>query len=172
MGFGGNFGAAASMTPIGIISAPSGILTYNADGISVDLQKNGDSSAFAVREIDNLRITGGAGTVLAVFIAAGDGSSGDRGTLVSGAPGANEHGIPANFGPGRGSWTQEDVERFRASIHLYQSGSLADASIGQAVVQSIILAAGDISVLFRNISLATCIAMQIDLEYLHTINLG
>lgn len=172
MSFGGTFGAAAAMTPIGIMSSTAGTLTYNADAISVDLQKNGVSaSSFAIEQINNLRILG-SGSPLGVFVALGDGSTGDRGTLVTGAPGANEHGIPANFGPGRGNWTSTELARLRVLISFYQTGSLANASIGQATAQPPTLAGGDISVIIRNISLAACASLTIDLEYRHSIGLS
>jgi hypothetical protein len=177
MAFGGTFLAPNVMLPIGLMTCPQGILTYNADGISLDLQRNGAASSFAIPRIDNLRITGTvdqSDPVFDPFVAVGDGTSGDRGTLVSADPNdlSNEnHGIPVNFGPGRDNWTQADVERLRPTILFYQSGSLADVSIGQAVVQSVVLASGDISILFRNISLADCNTITLELEYRHTIEL-
>ena len=170
MSFAGDFGAAAAFLPIARITCPAGLLIFNADGVNVDLQKNGVATSFAIPRINNLRITGSQ-TVLGTFVAIGDGSTADRGTLGTGLPKANVHSLPSNFGPGRGNWTQADLERLRVHIIAQQTGSLANASIGNAVTQSLTLTGGEVDIVFRNISLASLLSITIDLEYRHTIDL-
>jgi len=174
MTFGGTFGAGQSMTPIGVLATPRGALQYNPDAVSVDLVITGTQQVVPAPQVDNLRFTAviDQTAVLGPFIALGDGASTDRGTLSTAFPQVNEHGIPHNFGPGSGNWTQSDLERFRAHILYYQTGALLNANIGQAVIQPPLLVAGDISMVFRNISLSNCSGIVIDIEYRHTINLS
>lgn len=178
MAFGGTFGPTSQMIPIGLLTCPHGDLSYNLDGISVDLRINGQVATITqIAQINNLRIQGAfdQNAVLAAFVALGDGTTADRGTLTTGDPAAvanTFHGIPANFGPGRNNWTQDDIERLTVRIQAYLTGSLNDALTGQAAVQSVALTMGNPVITFRNLSLAACNGITIDLEYRHSINLS
>jgi hypothetical protein len=111
----GNIGAPGGM--IGAVNiAPAG--AYAADGITW-LKAQG--IAFAPTPPSNLNallrqrrasfksIQVGQVTLTARADATSDGTAGDTGVLVTAAPAANQHGIPINFGPGRGRWTTDDV---------------------------------------------------------------
>jgi hypothetical protein len=172
MTFGGTFGAGGNMIPIAGMVSPIGDLTYNPDAISVDLSLFGNTQVIPAPRIDNITIFAelAATPLLGIFNVGG---GADTGSLSTSAPAGGDHGIPANFGPGRGNWTFNNVLRLRATIPQYTTGALLNSEIGQAVVEGMgLIGGGDIVIIFRNIALAEPIRMVIELEYRHSIGIG
>lgn len=52
----------------------------------------------------------------------------DAGVLVSAVPVANEHGLPINFGPGRGRWIAKDLSYLNVEINNSDDSTAADAA--------------------------------------------
>ena len=59
----------------------------------------------------------GLGARAGVFNTNGAAAAADSGALTSAAPLATQHGLPLNFGPGRGRWTPTDLMRLRVEIY-------------------------------------------------------
>lgn len=175
MAFAGTMGAAAAMTPIGVLSAPGGALTYAADAVSLLKTPVGSSTPILRPQLDNLRFTmeNDQGPVLDVMAVGGPSiANADTGGLATSAPGANEHGIPANFGPGRGNWTQDDVERLRVTVQTWRSDGGLATDIGALQPTRVTLGAGDVLIEIRNMSLRAADGIVLELEYRHSIEIG
>ncbi len=175
MTFGGTFGAGGNPIPINLMVALVGDLSSNPDGASVDLTLFGNTQVIPAPTINNLTIFAFSAPtpLLEPFIAAGTPADLDHGSLTTAVPGATEHGLPANFGPGRGNWNFNNLLRLRARIAFFRSNAAADTDIGQTVVQGAgITGVGDLLIEFRNISLAQPLEMIIELEYRHSIGIS
>lgn len=172
MAFTGTMGAAAAMTPIGVLSAPGGALAYAADAIRLTKTPLNSVTPILQPRLANLRFTMAAGqnqVLQALAVGVADPANGDTGSLVTAAPGVNQHGIPANFGPGRGNWTQNDLERLRVHIQAGFYSTAAITNVGGPLVASRVLAAGDITILVRNMSQIVLVGLVIDLEWRHSV---
>lgn len=99
---------AASLQPTGAYAGP------NADAWFVD-RVNGGGRAYQPSRLNKI-IVSGARLLEPAAAAAPDPANDDTGRLVTAAAGANEHGLPSNFGRGRGHWRDGDEERVRVLI--------------------------------------------------------
>jgi hypothetical protein len=65
-----------------------------------------------------LIIDAAGGTVLTNTAASNNGSAatGSTGVLTTADPAVNQHGLPLNFGRGRGNWREEDIHRIRVEV--------------------------------------------------------
>lgn len=101
------------------------------------------------------------------------GSATCTGVLVSAAPGANQHGIPANFGPGRGLWTPGRLSRLRYHVICTGTRSFEAAaplhSWPQVQVVLLTQAGGNITMVFKNFGALQATTINIWLQYLHSV---
>jgi hypothetical protein len=153
MAFGGQFGASGSILPAAQMRAASGELgaSINADGQLVLTRASG--STYVPETFDQFRISCGvAGTppLAGVVIGLADPANADTGRLVSAAPGQDEHGLPTNFGPGRGKWTQADFERIRIVALPTLNVAAPATGVGSVTMVQGSVAAGDIELDVRN----------------------
>lgn len=177
MAFAGSMGAAQAMTPIARLSTPDGAtLTYDTDGFTILKQPFNTVTPILYPQINNLRwtlITGQGPNLLVMVAGASVAANADVGALVTGVPSFNEHGIPSNFGPGRGNWVAADLERVRAHVLLYEPDAGNPAFIGMAQVSSLSIGGlgSDLVVFIRNCSLSNVNGLIVELEYRHSINI-
>jgi hypothetical protein len=168
-------GAAAAMTPIGVLTTPDGAtLAYDTDGITILKTALGTVTPILRPQINNFRwtIAEDQGPLLLAMVAGVSlAANADVGALTTAAPGADQHGIPANFGKGRGNWLATDRDRVRAHVMLYEPDAGLLTNVGMAQVSSIAIVAGDLVVLVRNCSLSNVNLLKIDFEYIHSINI-
>jgi len=110
MSFGGNFGPVGNLVPFGIIK---NILGEQASGYTPDGKikfMTPSGREYTPDRIDTLVILGfavqGNPPLAAVVPGNPSTANADTGILVTAAPSAplSQHGLPANFGPGRGKW--------------------------------------------------------------------
>lgn len=172
MAFAGTMGAAAAMTPIGVMSAPGGALSYATDAISLLKTGIGTVTPIAHPQLANLRFLMGSDQtppLAAMVLGLADPANADTGALVTAAPAANQHGIPANFGPGRGNWTQNDLERLRVHIQgeFFLAGALTD--VGTVSIATRTLVGSDLVILVRNMNPSDALGITIDLEWRHSV---
>jgi hypothetical protein len=85
-----------------------------------------------------LIIDAAGGTVLTNTVAnSGSAGAGNTGILTTADPATNQHGLPLNFGRGRGNWREEDIHRIRVEVRPQvigaANGSAASPS-GQVAV--------------------------------------
>lgn len=110
MTFGGTFGPGGNLIPFGLIFNLQGEAAagYDADGRVRFTSKSGQ--VYTPARVDTLLIQGAAteaSVLLGALVAGGDvAANADVGTLATGVPGVTEHGLPTNFGPGRGNWDE------------------------------------------------------------------
>jgi len=134
MAFAGSFGAAAALIPFGIITNLLGETSpgYDANGNIMFTRASGQ--VYTPTRVDTLIITAttdqtpplGICTTGLPTIA-----DADTGGLTTAAPGANQHGLPVNFGPGRGRWGVDPTgfNRLRASVSsVLNVGVVADSA--------------------------------------------
>ncbi len=180
MAFAGTMGAGALMTPIGVLSAPGGALTYAADGISLLKTDSGTATPILRPSIANLIFTmadGPGDPVLTEMVAgAPDEANDDTGMLstadVVGGGEANKHGIPANWGAGRGNWDADSVARINVQIRAHSTNRAGVGDVGGSQVASIALVGSDVEIAIRNTSLEEVEDLTVLLEYRHSMNLG
>jgi hypothetical protein len=110
-----------------------------------------DSNGGLVKQAETTLVVAIAGAALAAYAdATVDGSAADTGILVTAAPAANEHGLPANFGPGRGNWQIQDAHRI--STDVLETGMAAPVAGGQVVELDIQISGGDMRLAYKNLS--------------------
>lgn len=100
------------------------------------------------------------------------------GRLVSAAPGANAHGLPVNFGPGRGAWLADDIVRLLVltcddGTQSYLNGPYQNPL--PDICHDIIIAAGNVTIDIYNRGRTPTLdgnnapVMHLNLVYLHSI---
>ena len=175
MAFAGTFGGAAKLVPPDLIfSAKFGVGTsYDADG---NLQFTTPGATLVTPDrVDELLISG-AGDILAALINnSDDGSAADTGVLVTAAAGANQHGLPANFGLGRGKWVNADNAKLPSSINVQldfqQSINTVQGvtNVGGPYVRALVQAGGDLTIAIKNMSEVILASSAMRLTLRHTI---
>ena len=172
MAFGGNMGPAKAMTLVGAMNVPDGsTLSYDADAISLRAAAPGTVTAQLRPSLANLRfsIDNSQGPALkAIVLGAADPANPDTGSLSSADPKLNQHGIPVNFGPGRGNWTQADIQRLRAQVIRSRYDGGAITATGTAQVTQVTLNGSDIEILVRNMSERDADFIDVELDYRHS----
>lgn len=172
MAFAGNFGASGALVPFAIcsnLSAEQGS-AYGVVGDDTLQFERASGSDYTPAQINTLLLDGGA-ALGAVVAGAASAANADVGVLVSSAPAANQHGLPANFGPGQGNWTQASANRVRVSFRE-QSTAVAGPPVlgpGSAVVADVLFAAGDIAISIRNQNAVALNELTVIVEFLHSI---
>lgn len=107
MAFAGDFGAAAALVPFALITNILGETSpgYDADGNITFTKASGQ--VYTPARVDTLIIAAGTDQTAPLGICQAGAASianVDTGQLTTAAAGANQHGLPKNFGPGRGNW--------------------------------------------------------------------
>jgi len=181
MTFGGQFGPGGNLIPFALIKNIKGEAAagYDADGrISFT---NSDGEDYTPERVDTLIIvaqpTGqGEGTSFPLGAAVpgiGAANGLDTGTLVSAAPASTEHGLPTNFGPGRGNWTIPTGHYTR--LRLSQSsvvnvpGEGPPTSTGGVEIGPFDPGGPDVAGGVRNLNAVALIVMQIIVECVHSV---
>lgn len=179
MAFGGDFGPDQALLPFGIISNIKGEAAtgYDADGRIKFADAAGRE--YTPERIDTLVIVGEDDQTppLAALVAGvGSAANADAGLLVTAAPKANEHGLPTNFGPGRGRWSTSStgtVNRFRIELGQELTASAlpeAGASLGQGSVGAMTSAdTDDVQALVRNYHGDDLDTLKIVVECVHSV---
>lgn len=153
MAFAGSFGAAEALIPFGMITNILGETSpgYDANGNIMFTRASGQ--VYTPPRVDTLIITATTGQTAPLGITTVGLPSivdADTGRLTSAAPGANEHGLPANFGPGRGKWANvTGANRLRASVDAVLDVAVVADSAGSVQAVSLLLGA-DCSVTARS----------------------
>lgn len=99
-----------------------------------------------------------------------DGSAVDTGVLVSAVPAANQHGIPTNFGPGRGNWFLPDLPRLTVEI-WYVRLTTFGANFGWPEVVAIDLLGGNITIVVKNQANQSLSTLGLRLHYNHSLEM-
>lgn len=97
------------------------------------------------------------------------GTAADTGVLTTAAPGATAQGLPVNFGPGRGQWTEADVARVRVEAVIRGFGGAITADALPPIV-GVAVAGGNLIVTVKNMSTVQNWGnLTINLKYSHSI---
>ncbi|HMO94949.1 MAG TPA: hypothetical protein PKD27_02445, partial [Tepidiformaceae bacterium] len=123
--------------------------------------------------IDSLVLSGATdGTPVLAALAnnTDDGSAADTGVLTTAAPAANQHGLPRNFGVGRGNWNvllMAAVVRveFLAAINTVA----AVTNTGGPVVRTKVPLVGNFTVAIKNMSEVALASGVILVQFEHSI---
>lgn len=175
MAFGGNFGAAINLVPFGIIFNAEGEVGAGYDANDNLQFQRASGSVYTPRRVDMLLIAGvvGGSPVLgAVTLGAFAGADVDCGTLVTAAPGLNEHGLPANFGPGRGKWPSSlrlRVHQNDTAIVVADSGGQAPTNLASVQTTLGFVGPGDVSAFIRNLHIQELDTLFLRVECIHSI---
>lgn len=172
MAFAGDIGANA-LIPFGsLFSRQYGLgVSYDADDNLQFATPGGD--VITPARIDELLILGNNGELAALVDNTNDGSVADCGVLVTAAftPAADESGLPANFGLGRGGWlTDEDLLRVACTLRSVENTVGAVTDTGGPVVRAIRSAGvNDLEIVIKNMSEVALETCTIELTMLHSI---
>lgn len=74
----------------------------------------------------------------------------DSGRFTSAEPAANEHGLPANFGPGRGNWLEGDAERILVDLRFPHDQAQGGAGETPLIDVTVTVANGDVQIDVHN----------------------
>jgi len=174
-------GAGGQMVPIEVLSAPGGApggtLAYAPDGLRLTKTATGTVTPILVKRLANLTLfasSGGAGDELLGPLVAGSPATAnaDTGAIVTGVPTATQHGIPTNFGPGRGNWTQDDLLRTRVYIQRVLSSPSVALGPGTVSIAGRNLVGNDLVIQIRNNSATPLLALVLDIEWRHSIQVA
>jgi len=173
---GSSFGAAAALVPFGMIISPKWGLgtSYDANG-NIQFTTPGGTLVTPDR-VDNLLLVGITDPLLALADDTDDGSAADTGVLTTAAPIAgNAHHLPANFGIGRGAWTNAVNSGLPSFLHFEVSFATANNTVaavtnaGGPYVRTLAQAAGDVTVAIKNMSEVTLNFSTIVVRLRHSI---
>jgi len=173
MAFGGDatpkgFGASGALVAAGAITAPAGAYADQPGGVALAAgpawQKTGRTDKRS--RLNGLRLTAVAGIDL---LAAGPygafpgvAADADTGVLVTAAAAANQHGLPSNFGEGRGNWLAEHTVGFM--FQLTDAGVTAIAAVTDVhdwVISAIAVGTGNVTITSGNRGTGAVIALSI-----------
>lgn len=150
-------GAAGGMLLATSLIVPQGAVAYDtAAGFTDDIVAGGrllrpSGSSYG---LTFMRIAESAGTpLLALADNSNDGSAADTVVFTTAAPAANQVGLPSNFGPGRGRWTQALVA-FQLCVEIRERvNTVAGISnVGGPEIRTISYANGNFTVAVKNMS--------------------
>jgi len=154
MAFGTCIGAAAGLVQAASITHPAGQYADQVNGAAAAAGPFWQATEVEGRgQLMGIIITGdGVGTdLLAVRAgAAFDITAADTGALVTDEAAANQHGLPANFGPGRGHWTEADVARLNVQVPDPANVAVGAATTLYAVTWQARLVGNDVEVFIHN----------------------
>jgi len=181
MTFGGQFGPGGNLVPFGLIKNIKGEIASGYDAAGRIVFINADGEDYTPERVDTLIIvaqpTGqGEGTSFPLGAATpgiGLPNALDVGTLVSAVPGLTEHGLPTNFGPGRGNWNGPTGHYTR--LRLSQSSvvnvpALAVASsTGGVEIGPFDPGGSNVAGGVRNLNAVALVVMQIIVECIHSV---
>jgi hypothetical protein len=166
MAFGGNAGAAGGLLAVvNYVPAPGAIQSaYDANG-AMEYQ---DAQGNLVKPADQtVALVIGGGTLAAYANVTVDGSAADTGILTTAAPAANQHGIPANFGPGRGNWTVQDAQRLL--ISKLETQIAAPVTGGTVEIIELGFPSGNLTMVFKNLGPNAIDIVGVRLRYDHSM---
>ena len=177
MAFAGTFGASAAMVPFGIIENARGEVGAGYDSDSRLKFARASGSLYTPARVDTLIIRAEASggefstpPLDAIVAGLPSQANADTGALVSAIPIADQHGLPVNFGPGRGKWTERDLNRLRVfSVPLYIAPVVPGDARGHASKTTISLVAGNIVILVRNHDGTELANLQLAVELTHSM---
>jgi hypothetical protein len=170
MAFGGDatpkgFGVAAALVNAGAITAPAGVYASSVNGPALAAGPFWQKSARTDRRsrLNAMRLTAVAGVdLLAALVGAPDITKGDTGQFSSAAAAANQHGLPSNFGEGRGNWLAEHIVGLMFNLmHAGVTAIAAVADVHDWEVKAMAIAAGDLTITVHNRATAAVIALSI-----------
>lgn len=174
MAFGGTFGPSGALLPFGIIFNILGEkgVGYDADG-NIQFQR-ASGSVYTPARVDTLIVAGeivqNTPPLGALQLGAANIANVDTGQLVTAAPLANEHGLPANFGPGRGNWADVTGRVTRLRIEASVQRNILALPAGQGAVEYVTDVAGsDVSALARNTSGEVVDTLRLVVECIHSV---
>ena len=177
MSFGGNAGPAGGMLAAAAMFTPDGLVSYDTDARSAVLTTSqnqrlaGQFGRFSilrpivsfVEDLPNPLTQYIDGTI--------DGSASDTGVLVTAAPTKYQHGIPVNFGPGRGNWgTPENYGALKVLLTDCVLDSYGPPSSGRdwPLVMVDLVGATDVQIVVKSMNDARFVRISMWLEWQHT----
>ena len=161
-----NIGAAAGLVAVANMR-PAGTLVANVGGdatAGANLRKTGSALASRISgaeersALNRLEIFVGAVRLLdsvAVTTAANPNAA-HTGQFTTAVAGADQHGLPANFGPGRGRWVADDLAKVSVLCDGTSGGAGLAASFRVNVTKAIV--ANDLVITIQNVGGATTTA--------------
>lgn len=154
MAFGTCIGAANALVQAASIQSPAGQYADQVNGAAAAAGPFWQATEVEARgQLMGLIILGdGGGTdLLAVRVgAAFDETAADTGLFVTAEPGADQHGLPANFGPGRGNWSEGDVARLNVQVPDPANAAVGAATTLYAVTWQARLVGDDVEIYIHN----------------------
>lgn len=166
-----SFGAAGNLVPFGLISNIIGeqAVGYDASGNLIFQRASG--STYTPERVDTLVINAGDGVLGALLAGPPVAANDDVGTLTTADPTGSltNHGLAANFGPGRGNWTSEYAFRLRGSASIFQMAVAVPATAAGSVQSFTVVGGGNAEILFRNFSAEDAATLRLVVECVHTV---
>jgi hypothetical protein len=176
MAFAGTFGPSGNLIPYKLIQNIKGESAsgYDANGNIKFI--TADGVEYTPARVDTLIITGasddGGPPLDATVAGPTQASSADTGQLVSAAPAVNQHGLPANFGPGRGNWNDPTGGLARLRVQPEIEITTTQAPAGQGSVMPLnapVLGGANVSAFVRNFFGDELKALILIVECIHSI---
>lgn len=140
---------AYALQPNGTASATGPYWRKSAAGVA-GRQSGSDRSS----RLNQIAIIAAGGDLLVDFVATPAAiANADTGAFVTAAAAANQHGLPANFGPGRGNWIADDVARVTVEVWSGEQGGDGRVSVS-ALSIVLAVATGNLTITIHNSALA------------------
>jgi len=166
MAFGGNAGAAAGLLAIGTYIPNPGSDAASYDGDDLEYTEGGAHAYGAPDPLRNVTLL--ITTPLSVWAdATVTGAADDTGILTTAAAGTDEHGLPANFGPGRGNWTLQDIARLTVDVRT--TDPTPAVSQPPVSVVGLTVSTGDLVITCKNQNTVAPAAITVKLRYDHSM---
>jgi len=169
------FGAAAgpAEAPIqssAIISTPGASQSVYDDDDNLEFQTPDGSHVKGGADQLSKVVYSFPAALLAYVDATQDGSAADTGILTSANSAADQHGLPANFGPGRGNWTKGDNYRISVELVNQYGDPVAGGAVEVVSTEVDGVDPGDIRMILKNLSEADVSFLDIRVQYEHSLS--
>lgn len=170
---------AGTIGPSGALVVATQIRNIKGElGVSYDAEDRlafqGPNGVYTPARVDTLIITsndGEDGAPLSALLAGSQNiANADTGALVTAAPAADQHGLPSNFGPGRGRWTADPTGEQRARCSTSEQLDVVDPALGVGSVSSVAAStAGDAIIICRNFHGEDLTSLVLYVECVHSV---
>jgi hypothetical protein len=173
MAFSGTIGPSANLIPATIIRNIKGEFGASYDSAGRIAFTSASGQVYTPDRVDTLFViietAGNVPPLGPLVVGSTNIANADAGALVTAVPAANQHGLPTNFGPGRGRWASDTgQQRIRCSV--FEELNVVSVANGIGSVSIISGSAGNnATVICRNFHGEQLSSLTLMLECVHSV---
>lgn len=174
MSFAGTFGASGALIPATIITNIKGEPGVSYDAAGRIAFQSASGAIYTPDRVDTLFLKGAVDQAIPPLAALVAGpaliANADTGQLVTAAPAANQHGLPTNFGPGRGKW-DGPTGQARINVEPSEELTVVNPALGAGSVVAVSASVGgiDAASTVRNFHGEALNVLTLRVECIHSI---